>query len=528
VSVSPDRAVPEGPNAPLGRALRRAALLAALTSSGFSPVAYAQDTTSVRAVGDSVTVRFADADLRAVVQALGRHLDRPVLFANLPGARVTLETPWPVARTELPALLRGLLEGQNLELVRDSSFYRVRPREPLAQMAGPQAVPTQADEQVLTVVRLRHARAADIAATLSALYGARGGDLGGGARRGTLSEELRRNVVPPYDPSRPSAVGREPSAEGGTRSAILEGAITIVPDPFTNALLIRATARDAELLRQAIHELDLRPLQVLIEVVIVEARRDRQLAFGTDLALPPTGVGRGNVTLEGTQQGGGLGDFVLRIMNLGKGDLDAVLRAGASRGDVEILSRPVLLSANNHEARILVGSQRPFIQVSRSLPTETPTRDQVVQYKDVGTRLTVRPTISGDGYVTLEVVQEVNSATSETAFDAPVISTREVSTQVLVRDGQTIVLGGLVDRQRDVTSGGVPVLSAIPLLGGLFGRQSRRTAETELFLFLTPRVLRTDEEVEGATRDYRERAPRGAREAVPPRPEQQPPREQRP
>jgi general secretion pathway protein D len=104
-----------------------------------------------------------------------------------------------------------------------------------------------------------------------------------------------------------------------------------------------------------------------------------------------------------------------------------------------------------------------------------------------------------------------------------VISTREAATQVLVRDGQTIVLGGLVDRQRDVTSGGVPVLSAIPFLGGLFGRQTRRTAETELFLFLTPRVLRTDEEVEGATRDYRDRAPAGAREAVP-----APPTERRP
>jgi general secretion pathway protein D len=260
-------------------------------------------------------------------------------------------------------------------------------------------------------------------------------------------------------------------------------------------------------LRQAIQELDVRPLQVLIEVVIVEARRDRQLAFGTDLTLPPTRVGRDNTTVEATQTGGGLGDFVLRVMDIGRHELDAVLRAGASRGDVQILSRPVLLAANNHEARILVGSQRPFIQVSRSLPTDTPTRDQVVQYRDVGTRLSVRPTISGDGYVTLEVVQEVNAATTETAFDAPVISTREAATQVLVRDGQTIVLGGLVDRQRDVTSGGVPLLSEIPLLGGLFGRQSRRTAETELFLFLTPRILRTDEEVEGATRDYRERVP---------------------
>lgn len=217
------------------------------------------------------------------------------------------------------------------------------------------------------------------------------------------------------------------------------------------------------------------------------------------------GAGSGNTTVQATQVGGGLGDFVLRVMNIGHAELDAVLRAGASRGDVQILSRPVLLAANNHEARILVGTQRPFVQVSRSLPTETPSRDQEVQYKDVGTRLTVRPTISADGYVTLEVIQEVSSATTETAFDAPVISTREVATQVLVKDGQTIVLGGLVDHQRDATSGGLPVLSGIPLLGALFGRQARRTSETELFLFLTPRVLRTDEEVDAATQDYQRR-----------------------
>ncbi len=144
------------------------------------------------------------------------------------------------------------------------------------------------------------------------------------------------------------------------------------------------------------------------------------------------------------------------------------------------------------------------MQVSRSLPTDAPSRDQVIQYRDVGTRLTVRPTISTDGYVTLEIVQEVSSATNETAFDAPVISTREAATQVLVRDSQTVVLGGLIDRQDEVTSGGVPILSDIPIIGGLFGRQSRRATETELFLFLTPRILRNDVEVENATRVYQE------------------------
>ena len=460
----------------------------------------AQDTTSVRTVGDSVSVHFVDADLRSVVQALSRYMDRPVLFAGLPGTRVTLETPRPVARTQLVPLLRGLIEAQNLELVRDSAFYRVRQKEaPPPVMAPPPATAAQQNAALqLTVVRLHHARAADVAATLSALYGAGGADLGGG-RPGTLSEELRRNLVPPFG----APTSQAPNTQAA-RSAVLEGAVTIVPDPFTNALLIRATAHDAELLRQAIEQLDLRPLQVIIEVVIVEATRDNQAAWGVDLTLPRTTVGSGNTSVAATQVGGGLGDLVLSVLNIGSGHLDAILRAGASKGNVRILSRPVLLAANNHDARILVGSQRPFVQVSRTLATDNTARDQVVQYKEVGTRLLVRPTISADGYVTLEVTQEVSNATTEQAFGAPVIATREAATQVTVRDGQTIVLGGLLDHQNEVTSGGVPLLSDLPIIGGLFGRQTRRATDTELFLFLTPRVLRTDDEVDQATRGYQE------------------------
>ena len=138
---------------------------------------------------------------------------------------------------------------------------------------------------------------------------------------------------------------------------------------------------------------------------------------------------------------------MIRLLKLGRGEIDATIRTAQSRGQLEIVSRPVLVASNNTEARLLVGSQRPFVQVSRSLPTDVPSRDQVVQYRDVGTKLLVRPTINQDGYVSLLIQQEINAATNEVQFDAPVISTREASTQLLVRDGQTIVIGGLKDQQ---------------------------------------------------------------------------------
>jgi general secretion pathway protein D len=120
--------------------------------------------------------------------------------------------------------------------------------------------------------------------------------------------------------------------------------------------------------------------------------------------------------------------------------------------------------------------------------------------------LNVRPTISSDGYVRLQVTQEVNAATEEVEFDAPVISTRSVQTQLLIKDGQTVVLGGLSDRQREVTKGGIPVLSGLPMIGGLFGREQRHFTETELLIFLTPHVIKTDEDADSLTGPLIERS----------------------
>lgn len=451
-----------------------------------------QDSSAVRISHDSISVRFVEADLRAVIDALGRYLPKPVLVGSIQPVRVSLETPAPVSRASVPTLLRGLVESQSLEFTEDSAFFRVAQKAPEAPAPVRHGQDTAAVQ--LFVIRLRHARAADVAATVNQLFGG-GGEFAGGSglSGGTLSDELRRDVVPPQGaPSRATV-------NSSGRPSALTGSVTIVPDALTNSLLIRASPADFDVLKQAVDELDIRPLQVLIEVLIVEARRDRSLSFGTSVTVPQQSIDKGAGTAGGTLAGANLGDLVITLMHLGHAQVDATLTAAASRGDVQIVSRPILLASNNQEARILVGSQRPFVQVSRSLPTDTPTRDQVVEYRDVGTRLTVRPTINQDGYVSLLIQQEVNQATAEVAFDAPVISTREAETQVLVKDGQTIVLGGLRDHERDVTQSGIPFLSSLPLIGGLFGGASRQTTETELYLFLTPRIIQTDADADSVT-----------------------------
>lgn len=458
--------------------------------------ASAQDTTSARERSDSVTIRFVDADLRAVVQALGRYLTKPLMVAGIPGTKVSLETPGPVPRGAVRAMLQGLIESQALVFAEESAFIRIGPAETAAVPSSGRSAGDPGDLQ-LSIIRLKHARAADVAATVNLLFGGGGEFSGRGLGEGTLSDELRRTER--RNDGTTEVVG-DGSAVPPFRRSALSGPVTLVPDALTNTLLVRASAVDFEVLQSAVALIDVRPLQVMIEVLIVEARRTRDFSLGASIFAPQQGI-KGDVdgSIGGETRGSGVGDLVLRLLNLGKADIDATLSASESRGNVKIVSRPVLLASNGVEASFLVGSQRPFIQVSRLLPTDNNNQDRVVQYRDVGTRLRVLPTINQDGYVSLLIQQEINAATNELAFDAPVISTREASTQVLVRDGQTIMLGGLTDEQRDRSRRGVPLLSGLPIIGGLFGASSRNDSETELYLFITPRILRTDDDAEAYT-----------------------------
>jgi general secretion pathway protein D len=452
-------------------------------------------------------INLVNADLRAAIQTLAQYLDRPVIFGAINAQPITLQTPAPVGRSEVPALLRTLLASQELEMVEENGAYRIVTRP--AAVAPPVTVAPQQQTapggpQQLFVVHLHHARAADVAQVVNALYGRASalGELGAPRSPTTLGDNLRNSRVAPYGADR--GVSQVSSAAGP--SSGFEGDVVIVPDARTNSLLVRASQHDYELIARTVMEVDVQPLQVLIQATIAEVRRNSAFSIGLSARLHTTGVGNHGGTVSGSagdSQGVDLTGLSVDLTGIAGGDLDVALRAGESRGSVSILSRPIVFAANNEEAEIVVGDQLPFVQVQRS--TDGGVLDQVVQYKDVGTRLFVVPTISGDGYVQLQVTQEINNATGGTGVNgAPELSTRSVKTALLVGDGQTAVLGGLSSRQRDRGSGGVPYLSRIPLLGVLFGSRSRSSNDTELYVFLTPRIIRNDEELRSATETVRD------------------------
>ena len=481
----------------------------------------AQDTTIVRRTAGGFMVDFQDQDMRLVLSALAEAGGLNLSYTNLPNMRTTLRMSQPISQSEIAEVLRSIVESNGLRMVQEGAVYRIERATPVpANQARPQQV---VQEPLLPFIyRLRHANAVQLATTLNQVFGqmggrgnqpvfitsppaqqgrgggqgGRGGNAGGG-RGGNLQPDQIDREVQAAAARQAAVAGLQVFAQAAQSGTT--GEVRVVPEESTNSLIVRATAADWEVVRQVIQAVDLRPPQVLIEVTIAEVRRSADLDVGVSGAATYTKDGRANPSATLTREGEApdARAFVLELAG-GRGtiDFDVAIRALASRGDVRILSLPVIFGQNNKEATLNVGSERPFIQTFRTLPTDQGVRDQIVQYRDVGTQLTIIPTINPDGYVNLQVTQTANNATNEIQFGAPVINKREASTQIFVRDGQTAVIGGLADNQRERSRTGLPILSSIPIIGGLFGATRNTDIVSELFLFLTPHVVQSDDDTD--------------------------------
>lgn len=302
------------------------------------------------------------------------------------------------------------------------------------------------------------------------------------------------------------------SAAPATTSASLSSGVRVVADERNNALILHAPARQYRRIENALRQLDIAPTQVLIEASILEVTLNDELRYGLQWyfnnGLRGDGRGFGQLTatesnLIGPQNPG----FSYTITSPG-GQIRAVLNALAQKSLINVISTPTLMVLDNHSATIQVGDQQP-IRTSETTNLDGNNVTSTVQYKDTGVTLDVAPSVNAGGMVTMNVRQsvtdvgQVDVATGQRSF-----LQRQLASRVAVRSGETIVLGGLIRDNNSRGRQGVPVLHDIPVLGNLFGATTINTDRTELLVMITPRVVRSEQDVRAVGQALRERMQR--------------------
>jgi general secretion pathway protein D len=383
----------------------------------------------------------------------------------------------------------------------------------------------------LYVYHLKNGKAESIAAILQSIFG---NELTNSAASGVLSSSdplLRSNVRSPTatgldlktsNADREAALNKDQPATAGfgtlysgtseALSAIGSTATaTIIADQDNNAILVMASPKDYQKIKGTITRLDVAPKQVMIEATIAEVTLSDNLSYGVrwffngsaggrrryeggfDAPLPDNVVGQG---------------FALGLLN-SVDDLKVFFDILENESSVKFLSAPQIMVIDNQTASFRVGDQIPI--VTRASQSTTDTNAPIVsevQFRDTGTLLQVTPRINEGGMVTLEVNQEVSTPGSAPAIGGGgnvAISQRTIESTVIVHDGQTVVLGGLIRENTNNGETGIPGLMHIPFLGSLFGSTSKDVSRTELIVTLTPTVVRNPQEAYDISQELREK-----------------------
>jgi general secretion pathway protein D len=348
------------------------------------------------------------------------------------------------------------------------------------------------------VVYLKNAEAVKLAQTLRSILS---GDTSVAAAAGT-----------PGTPLSPAGAGATAGPSGGGM---------IQADAATNSLIITAPSNIYNNMRAVIDMLDVRRAQVFVEALIAEVTADKAAEFGVQWQ-GATNDGSGNMTGGGTNFGSsGSGTNIISVaagmlsdppalnvatgLNVGVvrgGSLGVLARALQTDSNANILSTPNLTMLDNEEAKIVIGKNVPFITGSQQGTTGNPNPFQTIERKDVGLILKIKPQISEGGTVKMLIYQEVSSVDDKATNTAGLITfKRTLDTTVLVDDGQTLVLGGLIEDKISFGESKVPLLGDIPLIGWLFRYETRSSGKINLMIFIRPTIIRTANASQGLTQD---------------------------
>lgn len=347
------------------------------------------------------------------------------------------------------------------------------------------------------------ASAAPVAADNGTAPGLRAATASSGALNGGAAGTTTAGTANKIDPS----AGTRANTGGSPTitTVALPSGLRIIADSLNNAVLVYGSQQEYRKIESTLRRLDTPAAQVLIEASIMEVTLTDELQYGlqwnfSDQQGSSTGLGQ---LLDGSGLGALTKGFTYTLSN-SAGGVRAVLKALADKSLVRVISSPSLMVLDNHTASISVGNQQP-IRSSQTV-TDGGTVTSSIQYKDTGVSLSVTPQVNAGNMVTMQLNQavtdvgSVDSATGQRAF-----LQRQVGSKVAVRSGESLVLGGLIRDNDTNGKSGVPGLKDIPLFGALFGTHTNTSNRTELLVVITPRILRSDDELRAVSTELRER-----------------------
>ncbi len=369
------------------------------------------------------------------------------------------------------------------------------------------------NEARLYVYRVQNSRARDLVKTINTTFGI-GGATGMADNPDPFAIDQRSNGPdsgpgqsgpsrqPPLPPPPPASNLPDSGGGGGLK-------VRISADEINNAVVVYGSAHDYAILEDALRKLDVPPVQVMIEAAITEVGLNDGLRYGVQWNFQ---TGQSNFALSEGTTGEAVRNFPgFSYFYSNNNDISATLNALEQRTTVKVVSAPKLMVLNNQTAALQVGDQVPVLSqqvtpLGGGSSTGNLLSANTVEYRDTGVILKITPRVNASGAVLLDVSQEVSDVqpTKSGVTNSPTITTRRVATTVSVQDGQVIALGGLFRDSKSFGKNGLPILSRVPVLGGLlFGNNDNSQKRTELIILIKPHVLRTPDDLTAITEELR-------------------------
>lgn len=346
------------------------------------------------------------------------------------------------------------------------------------------------------------------------------------------SKSVTKSILP-APPLAPKISTTSVAVEGGLPGEV-EGDLVVTAYEDRNALLIKSTPRSYLAIMETLKKLDIPVKQVLIEVLVAEVTLSDKTQFGLEWLAKGSTYFEGNRSsvvggfanspfnfVESTKDSSGTvtsftTNFTPVVSSglfanvLDSAHFNVLISALATTGNLNVLASPHILAVDNKEAKIEIGSEVPIAtgmtqQPSTATAGTTLVTTGQIQYKTIGTILTVTPHITEKKQVTMKITQEASGlgeAIKVAGQDFQGFNTRKATTTAVVQDGHTLIIGGLIEERKSKSRSGIPLLSKIPILGYLFGTTTDEVRKTELLVMVTPHVISSTEEAEALTKDF--------------------------